>query len=230
MDDLADRYRLFAVNLFGYGKTPKWDKSRDQTLEDQAKLLEGILPKDGSQVRLVGHSFGGSVAMKASTLFPDRVRKLVLIEPNPFYLLRQADRRAAFQEAKGLHDQVKEAGATGNWRKAAAEFADYWTGAGSWAAMSEDRKAKFAEALKPNFHEWDAVMAPDLSLQEWHRRLPRETTVISAADTVLSIRELVDLLASRDSEWKFETLEAGGHMAPLSRPKLINPVIERALE
>lgn len=74
----------------------------------------------------------------------------------------------------------------------------FWTsfvGAGSWSAMPDDRKEKFSHALKPNFHEWDAVMNEETSLLEWERDLPGETTVISAADTVKSIDEIYKLLS-----------------------------------
>ncbi|MDA7428203.1 alpha/beta hydrolase [Primorskyibacter aestuariivivens] len=229
MDRLAGTYRLIAVNLFGYGTTPPWDLRRPQSLEDQARLIESLLQGDRSRARLVGHSFGGSVAMKAATLFPERIDKLVLIEPNPFYLLAQAGRSDAYAEAEALRGCIKTTGATGDWPRAAAEFADYWTGAGSWDRMPEDRRQKFAQALKPNFHEWDAVMTPDLPLSDWHARLPRDTTVMHAADTVRSIREIVELLASGHPGWRFETFETGGHMAPLSHPDMVNAAVKKAL-
>ena len=50
--------------------------------------------------------------------------------------------------------------------------------------MTDDRKAKFARALVPNFHEWDAVMNEIVSFAEWQRDLPSDTTVVSAKDTV----------------------------------------------
>lgn len=229
MEYLADSYRLIAINLFGYGRTPPWNDNLRQTLADQAGLVEKILPKDGTQVRIVGHSFGASVAMKVTALVPDKVKKLVLIEPNPFYLLEQSGRHAAYAEAVKLRDCIKEAGRTENWQNAAKEFANYWNGAGSWESMSKDRKVKFAESLKPNFHEFDAVTTPDLSLADWHSRLPRETTVISAANTVRSIREIVELLSAEHPGWKFKTMATGGHMAPLSHPQLVNPILEEAL-
>jgi pimeloyl-ACP methyl ester carboxylesterase len=36
MDDLKDRYRVRAVNLYGYGKTPPWPPETPQSLDDQA--------------------------------------------------------------------------------------------------------------------------------------------------------------------------------------------------
>ena len=40
MDDLKDRFRVRAVNLFGYGKTPPWPNEVRQSLDDQARLVE----------------------------------------------------------------------------------------------------------------------------------------------------------------------------------------------
>jgi pimeloyl-ACP methyl ester carboxylesterase len=93
VDDLKGTFRLRAVNLFGYGKTPAWPNLAVQSLDDQAKLVESALPADADQICLVGHSFGGSVAMKAAERLGGRVSKLILIETNPFYLLAQAGRQ-----------------------------------------------------------------------------------------------------------------------------------------
>lgn len=229
MDDLAGEFRLIAVNLMGYGRTAPWGAERAQTLYDQAHLLEHVLPDGIGRFSIVGHSFGGSVAMKAAACSGDRVDRLVLIEPNPFYLLSQHGRDDAFAEALTLKTCIKESGGRGDWAAAAAVFADYWNGAGSWDAMPEDRRAKFALALRPNFHEWDAVMDETTPISEWRERLPRETTVIRAADTVRSIAEIVDLMEASCLDWRFETLGEGGHMAALTRPETMNPLIRSAL-
>ena len=202
---------------------------RDQTLQDQAELLHAILPDQERNFSIVGHSFGGSVAMKAAALFGNCVQRLVLIEPNPFYLLEQDDRPDAFAEAKGLRDCIKENGRKQDWEAAAAIFADYWTGDGSWDAMPQERRKRFAQALKPNFHEWDAVMNESTPLSDWVSKLPRQTTVISASDTVRSISEIVDLMKQTCVNWRFEQLKRGGHMAALTEFDRMNPIVRDAL-
>ena len=72
MDDLKERFRVRAVNLFGYGKTPAWRSETTQTLDDQARLVEAALPANAGEVYLVGHSFGGSVAMRAAARMGDK--------------------------------------------------------------------------------------------------------------------------------------------------------------
>ncbi len=229
MAALADNFHVIAINLFGYGKTRAWDGSKVQRLEDQARLIEPFLPPAGKQFSLVGHSFGGSVAMKAAALFKDQVKRLVLVEPNPFYLLNEHGRTAAYEEAVGLRDLIKANGEAGSWNVAAEKFADYWTGAGSWDGMPNDRKAKFSHALKPNFYEWDAVMNERTSLFEWERDLPKDTTVLAAADTVKSIDEIFELMRESVPEWNFERIDRGGHMAIMNKPEQLNPKIVDAL-
>jgi pimeloyl-ACP methyl ester carboxylesterase len=128
MNDLKDRFRVRAVNLFGYGKTPPWPAETLQSLDDQARLVEAALPADADEIYLVGHSFGGSVAMKAAARLAARVTKLVLLETNPFYLLWLSGRRDAFAEAMDLRNCIKKFGALGEWATAAEKFADYWGG------------------------------------------------------------------------------------------------------
>jgi pimeloyl-ACP methyl ester carboxylesterase len=230
IDDLKADYHVRAVNLFGYGKTPPWPPGVPQSLEDQARLVEAALPPDADTVSVVGHSFGGSVAMKLAARLPGRVAKLVLLEANPFYLLEQSGQAAAFAEAMELRNCIKKFGALGEWATAAEQFADYWGGAGSWENMSVDRRSAFAEALKPNYFEWDAVMDETAPIEQWARLLPRATLVVSDPRTVFPIREITALFRRSCPVWTFKEIADGGHMAPLTRPELVNPLVQSFLK
>jgi pimeloyl-ACP methyl ester carboxylesterase len=225
IDDLKDRCRVRAVNLFGYGKTPAWPAGRMQTLDDQARLVEAALPSGASEICLVGHSFGGTVAMKAAARLAGRMRKLVLIETNPFDLLAQHGRAEALAEAKALRDCVKTCGARGEWTIAAETFADYWGGAGTWAGMRPERRAAFAQAMQVNACEWDAVMNDVTTAQRWAAWLPKDTLLIADSRSALPIREITAILRRACPAWTYRDVPGAGHMAPLTRPDLINPLV-----
>src|SRR6516225_9960888 len=225
MDDLKDQFRVRAVNLFGYGKTPPWPAEATQTLSDQARLVEAALPPDAGEIYLVGHSFGGSVAMKVAARLAGRVARLVLLETNPFYLLAQAGRMDAFAEAMELRNYIKKFGALGEWATAAEKFADYWNGAGTWREMPFDRRIAFSEALKPNFFEWDAVMNETTPVEQWATLLPRATLLVCDPGTVLPIREITAILRRSCRGWAYKEVPGAGHMAPLTRPELISPLV-----
>ena len=85
----------------------------------------GLFFDTTDKLSIIEHAFDGSFAMTATRRFPEKL-KLVLIETNPFYLLADHSQNEAYQEAELLCHTIKMNGASGDWEKAAAFFADYW--------------------------------------------------------------------------------------------------------
>ena len=228
-ESLKDRYRVLAINLFGYGDTTPWPGGSPQTLHAQADLVLDLCDELDSPAHLVGHSLGGSVALKAAMLLGPRLGSLILLEPNTFYLLKQFDRTQALAELRGFHDHVKHFGSLGEWPTVAQRFADYWLGDGAWSEMPEKRRLAFAESMPPNFHEWDAVMEEQTSIDDC-KALTSRTLLVSDKATQLPIREIVEIFVQAYPHWSFHFINEGGHMAPLTRPDLINPVVRKFLD
>ncbi|MBO7390030.1 MAG: alpha/beta hydrolase [Clostridia bacterium] len=77
-DRLASRFRVILPDMYGFGRTPH--PSHPLTLDDYAEGIRELLRKCGADdVVLVGHSFGGRVAMRIAAKDPD-VAGLVLID------------------------------------------------------------------------------------------------------------------------------------------------------
>ena len=161
--------------------------------------------------------------MKAAKHYFDQVEKLVLVEPNPFYLLRQEKKEEAFAEVLVLRNKIKTE-FNNDWEQAVSFFADYWNGKGTWRNLPEIQKERFSIILKPNYFEWDAVFSEETSLKAWKKILPINTTLIGATNTVRTIRELNDLFRLNCPNWDFKNY-SGGHMAPITNPELVNPLI-----
>src|SRR5947209_4813108 len=75
---LADRFTLIMPDLPGHGQSP----AHGRASADRDAILVADLLDDG--VHLVGHSYGGAVALRAAARRPDAVHSLVLIEPATF--------------------------------------------------------------------------------------------------------------------------------------------------
>src|SRR5262245_49240427 len=95
--------------------------------------------------------------------------------------------------------------------------------------MGSERRVAFAEAIKPNFFEWDAVMNETTSVEQWVTQLPPTTLLVYDPHTVLPVREIAASLRQSSPAWSFREVLGAGHMAPLTRPDLINPLVSSFL-
>ena len=60
--------------------------------------------------------------------------------------------------------------------------------------------------------------------------LTAKTLLVSDRATRLSIREIVAIFTQACPHWSFRTVADGGHMAPLTRPDLVNPIVREFLD
>jgi pimeloyl-ACP methyl ester carboxylesterase len=77
---LARRYTVIAPDLLGHGKS---DKPRaDYSVGGYANGMRDLLTVLGiDKATVVGHSFGGGIAMQFAYQFPERTERLVLVAP-----------------------------------------------------------------------------------------------------------------------------------------------------
>ena len=223
--DLAERCRVRAINFFGYGGTPPWSRARPPSLDDLADLVAAAVPATEQGIHLVGHSFGGAVAMQAASRLRRKLKSLVLIEPSLFCLLDEHGRRDAFREISALAAHTKRCVADGNLEAAAERFIDYWSGPGAWAASSPGRKSAVTHSITLLPNEWDALLETTTPWAERIAALPAHTLVLSSANALRPSREIVELLSQARTDWEFVRLSEGGHMAPLTHPHLLNPLV-----
>lgn len=228
-EELQDSYFVLAVNLFGYGKTSPWPDDRVQTLADQAVLAGAAASIIKEPVTLVGHSLGGAVALETALALGDRLQGVIVFEPILFSLLKAHGPVDAFAEIQNMGTRFSEWGWEGDWDRAGEWFIDYWSGVGAWSAMSEERKAGLRTMLPNVLHEWDAMLSPARFLPEWGQ-ITAPVHILRAADTRYPTHAIASLMTETHRHWHLHELAAGGHMAPLARPDLVNPAIEKLLE
>jgi pimeloyl-ACP methyl ester carboxylesterase len=79
MELLRHRFTVLAPDLFGHGQSAK--PRSDYSLGNHAAGLRDLLQILGLEgATLIGHSFGGGVAMQFAYQFPERCERLVLVD------------------------------------------------------------------------------------------------------------------------------------------------------
>ena len=219
---------MIAVNLFCYGKTSPWPGTRTLTAAGQAERVAAATTLVPAPVALVGHSLGGAVALEAAAMLGDRVRVVVAFEPILFGHLKAHGPAGAYDEIAKLARRFNELAQAGDWNDAGEWFVNYWAGLGTWAAMPEERRLNTMAMLAPVVREWDMATTTLRPLEGW-RAIATPVHLVYAADTRAPTSAIVSLLAKTYPNWRVHEVPSGGHMAPLVRPDLVNPLIAAAI-
>lgn len=224
---LAGRCRVLAPNLRGYGGSTPWTAARRQTLADAAQGVMALCASLDGPIRLVGHSWGGAVALWAAQALGPRVSHLVLHEPMLAGLLHAHEDLTAGDVA-ALHADVRRHGAAGDWLALGRRFTDYFNGDGSWDASTPERREAIAAALPPNVHEWEACAQPMRAGS--FDGIAARCLLLRGPQSPRALRAMAELLRQHFAHWRLEDLPEGGHMAPLTHAEAFNRRVVDFLE
>lgn len=138
---------VYTMDLPGFGGSPLPAHRTDLSLPHLAEALLGFADLQGiEQFDLIGHSFGGAVAITMTTMAPERIRSLVAITP-------MTDYRPPLAHLLGLPLMEDVAGLL--WRMAPSDFrrwfARTWTHISYGGGYSRTRAEEVAgEADRPD--------------------------------------------------------------------------------
>ena len=216
----TQRYRLIAPDLRGYGDTDPWVGPRALTLADEVEIVAAIIARLNRPVHLIGHSYGGSVALLAALSLGPQVASLVLIEPTPFYLLAQAPDSELhplvdLAEITDVANEIGEAVAEGFPMAAAHRFIDYWCGDGAWHRMTSERKWRISAQMWKVHQDFQALLTESTERNRF-AAIKAPTLVLSGTNSPRPTRSLSRVVAETIPGARHRTIAGAGHMLPLT--------------
>ena len=212
-------YRLIMPDLRGYGESEPWSGRGPMRLVDDAAIVRALADEAGEPVHLVGHSYGGAVALTAALHTPEALSSLTLIEPAAFFLLRggSASDHALFVEIASVGERIAKGLVNGEYRAAMEHFVDYWSGADAWRSMApqaHDMLCRRIAAIALNF----ATTTGEKTPLEAAGRLKLPTLLLHGTRTKPIARRIVERLMWTLPNATLRTVEGAGHMLPLTHP------------
>lgn len=229
MERLAGRFRLLACDLSGSGRSPAFPYDLPYSLDEEVRFLDPVFQAAGEDFHLLGHSYGGAVALKAALRHRARLRSLALFEPALFSLLvATAPRSEAAREILRLAHSTTATAERGDFDAAAGEFVDYWFEPGTWAAMREEARAPIRASMSLADPRWKALIDDPAPLGDF-ARLDVPALFLVAQHSRPPARAVSELLIRTLPQARSVEIGGVGHMAPLVNPDRVNPLIESFL-
>ena len=224
-ETLGSRFTVQAPDLLGTETSGHWTGEHRFAMADEARPILDRLDDMPAPVHLVGHSYGGGVALHIARCRPDRVASLSLYEPSAFHLLREsAETQSALVEILAVMDACIGGLARGDYRDAAGRFVDYWNGPGAWQALRPGVQAAMVRWLPKAPLDFRALIDEPTPLAGY-RQVTCPVLVMRGQYAPRPTRLVSALLAGAVPHCVPEQIPGAGHMGPLTHAGEVNRLI-----
>lgn len=202
----------------GHGRTEDWRSDRD--LQDVVTDMASELLTE--PVDLIGHSFGGTVALRLAVDRPDLVRSLTLIEPVMMAIAKADDPRIEDMLRTDMRG-FNEAFDAGDLETASRNFVGRYGDGREWSALSPEGRAYIIDRIH-------LIRAGGRAVNQDYYGLIDKGLLdsISAPTLVIDGGEggpaMDGVCAGLERRLKNATrvkIAGGGHMVPLTRPDAV---------
>jgi pimeloyl-ACP methyl ester carboxylesterase len=225
IEKLGHRYRVVTPDLLGHGRQ-RFDARACLCLDDEVDAVLGQLGDTKASFHLVGHAYGGAVALRLACRYPERVVSLTLYEPAHFLsLFEDGLSSTEARELRKLHTAVvSTANSTfGRWRSA-REFVNYAHGSNLWEQLTMLEKRRLAAAAPVVAAEFRALMVAGARLDDVSS-LTMPVRILCGTRTRRTAKRICESLAERIPGAMMHWLDGLKHMAPVTDASLVNTVI-----
>lgn len=227
-DSLAPQYRVLAPDLLGYGESGAWPAGAPFHFRQDVEFLQSLLSGEREPVHLVGHSYGGLLALHLALERPELVRSIAAYEPVAFSVLDEvadADVRRSLAEVK-WDWEPDASGVDEEWLR---RFVDWWSGPAAWERLGAPTKDGFRSAGWKLFQEVRSLAADPTTLAAYATiRVP--TLLLAGAGSPAIERRVVEKLGNAIPRSVVRFFPGVGHMGPISHMPLVNRAIAEHLQ
>lgn len=147
------QFRSVTTSLLGYGGTRERRTAGNPSISHNAEAMESVIRRAGGRVHLIGHSFGGLVALAIALRNRVSLASLVIIEAPAAGILRESSEDRHYRAFRRMTDAYFADFAGGN-VEAIAAMIDFYGGTGTFASWPPRLRAYAVETTPVNILDW----------------------------------------------------------------------------
>ncbi|MGA7233839.1 MAG: alpha/beta hydrolase [Xanthobacteraceae bacterium] len=223
---LGGDYEVLAPEHYGAATSGAWTGEHSFTLADDAAAAIALVDASQDKVHLVGHSYGGGVALEVALARTDQITSMVLYEPSAFHLLPQmGDTGAkAFYEILGVAQRICSGLITGDYRRGVGDFVDYWNGAGTWDGMRPAAQRALMRWAPKGPLDFRALITNETPPSAY-RALKFPVLIIRGEHAPKPTRLIADRLPQLLPDARLIVVDGAGHMGPFTHASEVSRLI-----
>lgn len=218
-ETLAPRFRLLLPTLPGHGKQPIEDPT---TVSALAEAVAAILPPE--PIGIVAHSFGANVSLRLAMRAPQRVTRMLLMEPVTLRAIDLVGDSETYGSTRRHFDSYLAAAAAGT-PDAISAMVDFWFGPGTFAAMPERMRQGLNAGTRVNTRDVRATFADDFSAADL-ASLTMPIQLIVGERSPATNKRISEAIASIAPRAEIVSLPGGTHAMPQTHVAQLARMIE----
>jgi len=226
---LPKQFRVLAPDLWGYGKSESCNFGDAFNEHIDVKTVSAMLDLCDEPAHLIGHSYGGALAIEAARLNPSRVETLTLIEPSCFQLLQktpgcQNEWNLILDVAKKMVSAVDGQ----NYREAMDVYMSFFMGDEEWAITPETTKEKLSASIAKVAGEFSSIEFRPMGLDDY-RDIQVPVTMIQGSKTRCTAKKVIELLNGVIHCNQVIEIPDAGHMSPMTHARQVVDIVVNSL-
>lgn len=193
VDVLAAEHQCILFKLPGHCGTPDPADFHLPTIDTELKLLEAVIADVTDQpVHLIGHSYGGVVALALALKKSVPLRRLTLFEPVTTWVLEMADDQATLKIVQQFLQKYRQEAKDGV-PHAGGQVMDFWCDAEVFGALPAGLQEKLILLQDNNIRHWDICTRVSHKPQDL-QAIEVSTSLVAGSSSSIVAHRILDVL------------------------------------
>lgn len=225
---LGNGFRCVTTSLLGYGDTDERRTMADASIDHECHAIEQVIERAGGRVHLVGHSFGGLVALAVALRGQVPLASLTILEAPAVGLLRDEADESHYRDFKHLTDSYFRSYRNGN-REAIAAMIDFYGGPGTFDSWPQRVQSHAVETTEVNMLDWAGAYAFTPSNAALSA-LAVPTEIIVGATSRRAVRRANELVMHGIQGAALWEIEGAAHFMIATHPEQVAKIISARVD